>query len=51
MIGTDRTVLLKEVLSSGVWTVQGEMAVRGWNAQAKASPAPMSTGAASICPG
>lgn len=34
ILGNDRTVLFKEVLSSGVWTVQGEMAVRGWNAQA-----------------
>lgn len=31
--GSDRTVLFKEVLSSGVWTVQGELAARGWNAQ------------------
>ena len=32
--GTDRTVLFKEVLSSGVWAMQGEMASRGWNIQA-----------------
>ena len=32
--GNDRTVLFKEVLSSGVWTVQGEVASRGWNVQA-----------------
>ncbi|HUF36272.1 MAG TPA: hypothetical protein VMN37_09990 [Gemmatimonadales bacterium] len=31
--GGDRTVLFREVLSSGVWSVQGELAVRGWNAQ------------------
>lgn len=33
IMGSDRTVLFKEVLSSGVWTVQGEMAARGWNLQ------------------
>lgn len=32
--GGDRTVLFKEVLSSGVWTVEGELASRGWNMQA-----------------
>jgi hypothetical protein len=31
--GSNRTVLFKEVLSSGVWSVQGELAARGWNAQ------------------
>jgi hypothetical protein len=31
--GSNRTVLFKEALSSGVWTVQGEVATRGWNAQ------------------
>jgi hypothetical protein len=31
--GGDRTVLFKEVLSSGVWSAQGELAVRGWNAR------------------
>jgi len=34
IMGNDRTVLFKEALSSGVWTVQGEMAARGWNVQA-----------------
>ena len=28
-----RTVLFKEALSSGVWSLQGEWAARGWNAQ------------------
>ena len=32
--GGNRTVLFREVLSSGVWTMQGEVASRGWNAQA-----------------
>ena len=32
--GTDRTVLFKEVLSSGIWSVEGEMASRAWSAQA-----------------
>jgi hypothetical protein len=32
--GNDRTVLFKEVLSSSVWTVQGEIASQGWNVQA-----------------
>ena len=36
VIGADRTVLLKEVLSSGIWSARGELAVRGWNAQAQA---------------
>jgi hypothetical protein len=31
--GGNRTVLFKEVLSSGVWTLQGEVAARGWNAR------------------
>ena len=31
--GGNRTVLFREVLSSGVWSVQGEAAARGWNAQ------------------
>jgi hypothetical protein len=31
--GSNRTVLFKEVLSSGIWTVQGELAARGWNVQ------------------
>jgi hypothetical protein len=31
--GIDRTVLFKEVLNSGIWTVQGEWAGRSWNAQ------------------
>jgi hypothetical protein len=34
--GGNRTVLLKEVLSSGVWSARGEMASRGWNVQAGA---------------
>jgi hypothetical protein len=34
MLGADRTVLLREVLTSGVWTVRGEWAAGGWNAQA-----------------
>jgi hypothetical protein len=33
LAGGGRTELFKEVLSSGVWTVQGEWAARGWNAQ------------------
>jgi hypothetical protein len=33
IVGGGRTVLFKEVLSSGVWSVQGEWAARGWNAQ------------------
>jgi hypothetical protein len=32
--GGNRTVLFKEVLSSGIWTVQGEVAARGWNVRA-----------------
>ncbi len=31
--GARRTVLFREVLSSGVWSVDGEIAARGWNAQ------------------
>jgi hypothetical protein len=31
--GGNRTVLFKEVLNSGIWTVQGEWAGRAWNAQ------------------
>lgn len=33
--GGDRTVLFKEVLNSGIWTVQGEWAGRSWSAQAQ----------------
>ena len=36
VVGGNRTILLKEALSSGVWSARGEMAVRGWNAQAHA---------------
>ena len=35
IVGGDRTVLFQEVLSSGVWSVHGELAARGWNAQAR----------------
>ncbi len=31
--GGNRTVLFKEVLNSGIWTVQGEWAGRSWSAQ------------------
>lgn len=33
LVGGGRTVLFKEALSSGVWSLQGEWAARGWNAQ------------------
>lgn len=33
IIGGGRTVLFREALSSGVWSVQGELAARGWSAQ------------------
>jgi hypothetical protein len=33
IVGGGRTVLFKEALSSGIWSVQGEWAARGWNAQ------------------
>ena len=35
ILGADRTVLFKEVLTSGVWSVQGEWASGRWNAQAQ----------------
>jgi hypothetical protein len=31
VVGADRAVLLKEALTRGVWTVEGEMASGGWN--------------------
>ena len=34
LLGANRTVLLREVLTSGVWNVQGEWAAGRWNAQA-----------------
>jgi hypothetical protein len=33
LVGGGRTVLFKEAPSSGVWSVQGEWAAHGWNAQ------------------
>jgi hypothetical protein len=35
LTGGGRTVLFKEALSSGIWTLQAEWAARGWNAQAQ----------------
>lgn len=35
ILGAGRTVLFREVLTSGVWTVQGEWAAGRWNAQAR----------------
>lgn len=35
IIGGGRTVLLREALSSGIWTLNGEWAARSWNAHAQ----------------
>lgn len=42
--GGDRTVLFKEVLSSGVWSATGEVAARNWNARAEAFVGPSEHG-------
>jgi len=35
IVGGNRTVLFKEALNSGIWTVQGEWAARDWSAQVR----------------
>ncbi len=35
ILGADRTVLFKEVLTSGVWAAQGEWSSGGWNVRAQ----------------
>jgi hypothetical protein len=44
--GGNRTVLFREALNSGIWTVQGEWAGRDWNVQARGFVTPDEHGGA-----